>query len=267
MVGLLAAALSALVIAPASTASAGRNSSAVKVHNLTKDATLVVAEVLVDNSYLPYWEKQGTPVNGRVVEPAHLAHYELVTKPGVRITARVYFVIRDSAGKEVGKLETRTDVDGTGSLSNYGKATNSCVSEGPFTCVANGTDTVTVRDREYFEIANRTSKLTFVIDTLKANTTFEAGGPVEGTRLATGGILRSSLNPQDGKVTGAVFLWKAYDNGNLNGYVIVSLNIDSDGRITSKCEGRDGTFKCWDDGKGQVYFLDLSVRTPLHEPR
>jgi hypothetical protein len=178
IVGLLAAALIALVIAPASTASAGRNSSAVKVHNLTKDATLVVAEVLVDNSYRPYWEEQGTPVNGRVVEPGHLAHYELVTEPGVHITADVDFVIRDSAGKEVGKLKTWTNVDGTGSLSNYGKATNPCVSEGPFTCVANGTDTITVRDREYFVIANRTSKLTFVIDTLKANTTFEAGGPV-----------------------------------------------------------------------------------------
>jgi hypothetical protein len=82
-----------------------------------------------------------------------------------------------------------------------------------------------------------------------------------------GGVLRNSLNPQDGKVTGAVFLWKAYANGNLDGYVLVDLNIDSDGRITSKCGGRDGSFKCWDDGKGKVYFLDLSVRTPLHEPQ
>ena len=73
-----------------------------------------------------------------------------------------------------------------------------------------------------------------------------------------------SLNPQTG-VTALCSSGRRYANGNLDGYVLVDLDIDSDGRITSKCGGRDGSFKCWDDGKGKVYFLDLSVRTPLHD--
>jgi hypothetical protein len=266
VVGLLAAAVTTLVVAPASTASAGRNSSAVKVHNLTKDATLVVSHVEVHNSYAPYWEEQGTPVNGRMVEPSHQAHYELVTKSGREIWAKVDFDVRNAAGQTVGKVDTTTYVDGTGYLWNYGNATNACATQGPFTCVANGTDTVTVRDRDYFEIANRTSKLTFVIDQMHTTTGFESGGTAVGTRLLGGEVLRNALNPTAGRVTGAEFLWLALDSvGNRAGYIRVGVNVEPDGRTTSYCGGRDGNFKCWDDGKGHVYFLDLSVRTPLQE--
>jgi hypothetical protein len=80
MVGLLVAALVALVVGPASTASAGRYSSAIKAHNLTKHATLVVAEVQVLNSYDPVWEEHRAPVIGQVVKPGQMAHWELVAR-------------------------------------------------------------------------------------------------------------------------------------------------------------------------------------------
>ena len=81
MVGLLAAALFALLIAGVNRLG-GSQQLGGQGAQPDQRARLVVAEVLVDSSYRPYWEEQGTPVIGRVVEPAHLAHYELVTKPG-----------------------------------------------------------------------------------------------------------------------------------------------------------------------------------------
>lgn len=64
-------------------------------------------------------------------------------------------------------------VDGTGWLWNYGAESNECIVSGPFTCLANGTDEVTVRDREYFEIGNRTPQLTFRITDVQADTGLE----------------------------------------------------------------------------------------------
>ncbi len=149
MVGLLVAALVALVVGPASTASAGRYSSAIKAHNLTKDATLVVAEVRVQNSYDPVWEEHATPVIGQVVKPGQMAHWELVTKPSRFLTVRIYYVIRDGAGKEAGKMTSLTGVEGDRGWWTYGTAKIECENiEDPFTCAASGDETVTVRDRE-----------------------------------------------------------------------------------------------------------------------
>ncbi len=70
------------------------------------------------------------------------------TKPYRFLTVRVYFVIRDGSGKEVGRMTTLTGVEGDSSLWNYGKAKIECeYLSGPCIWDTNGTDTVTVRDR------------------------------------------------------------------------------------------------------------------------
>jgi len=169
VVALLVAGLVVLVVAPASTASAGRSTSGIKVDNKTKAATLVVRSVVIqgrDNR----WELE--PRVGETIAPRRSGHWELKTVSTI-ILATITFDIKDASGATVGEVQSIKRVDGTGWLWNYGAESNECIVSGPFTCLANGTDEVTVRDREYFEIGNRTPQLTFRITDVQADTGLE----------------------------------------------------------------------------------------------
>jgi len=254
-----------LVLAPASTASAGRNTSAVKVDNKTKAASLVLVESRVtSNGYSinPGWEGGGAPARDDTVAPHRSAHYELLTVPYKTIEGFVRFEIRDAGGKVLGEVTSTTIVDGE-SWFSYGSTGNRCTVTGNFTCLANDRDEVTVRDREYFEIGNRTTKLTFVMTDFRKDTEFGEGRPVIGTRLAPGEKLVNSLNPNFGRLSQIYFIFDAEDaSGAKKGTVYFSVSVTPTGEHTTNCIQRVGDYKCYTDGKDRVLFLDLGAAPP-----
>ncbi len=148
MVALSAAALMALIVAPAPSASAGRNSTGIKVHNQTSAATLVMTRAsVVEAPYDPQWEDKKTPRDHPVIAPHRSAHYELLTQSGYRAEAVIVYDITVQ-GQTVGEVTVDTVVDGR-FISNYGQETTVCyIYTGyPFVCRVTGSDTATITDK------------------------------------------------------------------------------------------------------------------------
>ncbi len=148
MVALMAAALTALIVAPAPSASAGRNSTGIKVHNKTSAATLVMTDGIVDHGVWgkQAWEDKKGPWDHPVNTPNKSAHYELPTQSDHRIVARLGYNITVD-GQKVGQVTVYRAVDGTKYFDDYGKETTNCYTTGLFDCRVTGSDTATITDQ------------------------------------------------------------------------------------------------------------------------
>lgn len=148
MVALVPAALTALIVAPAPSASAGHNSTGIKVHNRTSAATLVMTDGIVDfgSSSRQVWEDKKGPWDHPVIAPHTSAHYELITQSDYQIRARLLYNITVD-GQKVGQVTVWTYVNGKWSFPYYGEESTECTVAGPFACRVTGSDTATVTDQ------------------------------------------------------------------------------------------------------------------------
>jgi hypothetical protein len=258
LAGLVVVGSVALVVAPAPTASAGRNTSAVKIDNKTDGATLVVRQVSVEKPARTPWES--APAIGATVAPGRTGHWELNTNNGYETKAVVTFDIKDAGGATLGEVRSYTTVDGV-SWIGYGSETNSCAVTGPFTCLANGRNDITVRDREYVEVGNRTAKLSVRLTGVESDTGLEPR-PTEDL-MRPGDKTSVSLNPNFGRMSRAYFTYVVLDaNGNRVGSTVFEVSVTPEGNHVSNCVIRQGDYKCFSDGGDRVLFLDLSARPP-----
>ncbi len=136
--------MAGLVVVPAASASAGRYTTAVKIHNMT-ERTLQTSDVFQQPwGHGPYFEN-AQPVVGSPLPAKHQGHYELKTISGYKVTVEIYYNVWNDVGQLIGRIKTVTTVDGTGYLWNYGAESHFCSFDGVVSCEVKG-DTYVLQD-------------------------------------------------------------------------------------------------------------------------